>query len=79
MKNIKILIVFILLITGKIYSQNENPFFNESFEKAIAKAKQGNKFVFIDFYTIWCGSCKAYDKFVFSKPERLSLKENSLL
>jgi thioredoxin-related protein len=69
MKNIAILLVSILLITGKIYSQNENPFFNESFEKAIAKAKHENKYIFIDFYTVWCGSCKAYDKFVFSKPE----------
>jgi thioredoxin-related protein len=69
MKKFTILLGFILLITGKIYSQNDTPFFNESFEKAIAKAKHENKYVFIDFYTVWCGSCKAYDKFVFSKPE----------
>jgi thiol-disulfide isomerase/thioredoxin len=69
MKNITILFVFILLITGKIYSQNENPFFIEPFGKAIAKAKKEKKFTFIDFYTVWCGGCKAYDKFVFSKPE----------
>jgi len=69
MKNITILLGFILLITGQIYSQNDNPFVNESFEKAIKEAKQENRFVLIDFYTVWCGSCKAYDKFVFNKPE----------
>lgn len=69
MKNIAILIGFIVLISGKIYSQNDNLFFDQSFEKALLKAKQENKFVFIDFYTVWCGSCKAYDKFVFCKPE----------
>ena len=69
MKNITILVGFILLISGKIYSQNDNLFFDQSFKNAITKAKQENKFVFIDFYTVWCGSCKAYDKFVFCKPE----------
>ena len=69
MKIISILIVSILLITGKIYSKNENHFFSGSFEKAIAEAKQGNKFIFFDSYTIWYGSYNAYDKFIFSKPE----------
>jgi thioredoxin-related protein len=69
MKNITILLGFILLIAGKIYSQDDKPFKNETFAKAISQAKQGNKYLLIDFYTVWCGSCKAYDKFVFSKPE----------
>jgi thioredoxin-related protein len=69
MKNITILLCLILLISGKSYSQNENPFYKGSFKSAITKAKQDNKFILIDFHTAWCGGCKAYEKFVFSKPE----------
>ncbi|MGD0581507.1 MAG: thioredoxin family protein [Bacteroidales bacterium] len=69
MKNIMILLGFILLIAGNINSQNNKPFINESFAKAISQAKQENKYLLLDFYTVWCGSCKAYDKFVFSKSE----------
>jgi thioredoxin-related protein len=69
MKKITFLLWLILLISGKVYSQNENSFYIGSFESALEKAKQENKFVFIDFYTVWCGSCKAYEKYVFNKPE----------
>jgi thioredoxin-related protein len=69
MKKTLILLCCFLLIAGKIYSQDDKPFINESFAKAISHAKQENKYLLLDFYTVWCGSCKAYDKFVFSKPE----------
>jgi thioredoxin-related protein len=69
MKKTTILLYCFLLISGYINSQDVTPFINISFAKAISQAKQGNKYLFIDFYTVWCGSCKAYDKFVFSKPE----------
>jgi len=33
----------------------------------------------IDFYTVWCGACKAYDKYVFSKPEIKSYIKNKFI
>lgn len=35
--------------------------FPGTFEEALAKAKQENKIVFIDFWASWCGWCKRFD------------------
>lgn len=35
----------------------------------LAKAKQQNKYVFVDAYTTWCGPCKWMDKNVFPTAE----------
>ncbi|HET9053144.1 MAG TPA: thioredoxin family protein, partial [Cyclobacteriaceae bacterium] len=35
----------------------------------LAKAKQQNKYVFLDAYTTWCGPCKWMDKNVFPTAE----------
>lgn len=37
-----------------------------SWEEMIARAKQENKVLFVDFYTSWCGPCKMMEKEVFS-------------
>ena len=36
-----------------------------SFQEALAKAKQENKYLFVDVYTVWCGPCKHVAKNVF--------------
>ncbi|WP_370478529.1 thioredoxin family protein [Tamlana flava] len=40
-----------------------------SLDEALSKAKNENKLVFIDFYTVWCGPCKKMAKTVFPLPE----------
>lgn len=38
-----------------------------SFTDAVKKSKQEKKYMFIDFYTDWCGYCKKLDKETYSK------------
>lgn len=40
--------------------------FQGTFEEALARAKSQNQFVFVDFWTSWCGWCKKLDKDTFS-------------
>lgn len=42
-------------------------FFKGTFAEGVAKAKEENKLIFIDFYTTWCGPCKKMDKEIFPK------------
>ena len=45
-------------------------FYKGSFENALAKAKEENKPVFIDFYATWCSPCK--------KLKRTSFKDSKV-
>lgn len=38
---------------------------NESWEKILQLAKEENKMIFMDCYTVWCGPCKALAKDIF--------------
>lgn len=52
------------------FAQNQGiRFFKGNLEEACAKAKLENKQIFIDFYTDWCGPCKAVAKYVFLEEE----------
>lgn len=39
---------------------------DESYEQILARAKQENKYVFIDFFAVWCGPCKRMDEITFT-------------
>ncbi len=48
-------------------------------EEGLPLAKEQNKFVFIDFYTSWCGYCKKMDRDVFSKKEVIDLLNDDFI
>ncbi len=39
---------------------------DESYEQILSRAKKENKYVFIDFFTTWCGPCKRMDEMTFT-------------
>ncbi|MGJ5642388.1 thioredoxin family protein [Formosa sp. S-31] len=64
MKIYKILLLTFLLLAFNGYAQGIN-FEHITLEEAFVKAKQENKQVFIDFYTVWCGPCKKMARDIF--------------
>ncbi len=62
-KNSLILILFVFLINA---CQNDREIFlSQDYQYAFKHAQKNNKYIFIDFYTTWCGSCKGYDNIIF--------------
>ena len=58
--------ILLLLIFGFVLSGSGNApatkkginFFKGSWEEALIKAKEENKYIFLDVYASWCGPCK---------------------
>lgn len=59
-----ILIITIAMLSLNSFSQGIE-FFHGTWEEAKAEAKKQNKKIYIDFYTKWCGPCRAIAKEVF--------------
>lgn len=63
------ILFFALCLFSIACTQNhprETIYFQGSFDDALELANEENKLVFLDFYTVWCGGCKSYDRFVFA-------------
>lgn len=63
-------IVLFLTATILINAQEDAPkvgieFFKGTFDEAKAKAKEENKYIFVDVFTTWCGPCKKLSKTTF--------------
>lgn len=59
-------LIVLLLTTTLSFAEGRSWY---SFNEGIAKARQENKPIVIDFYTDWCGWCKVMDQKTFSVPE----------
>ena len=68
----KILVTLLLLCssacTVRLFAQGIE-FVHGNWADVKQKAKQENKLIFIDFYTVWCGPCKMMSNEVFPLPE----------
>lgn len=65
MKTIKKLMLSLFLGSFVLLAQAEVNFHEGDFASLLAKAKEANKPILIDAYTVWCGPCKMLDKQVF--------------
>ena len=59
------------------FAFSSGPFLDLSFEDALQRAKNGEKVVFIDFYTTWCGPCKMLDRTTWKDKDVISWLETN--
>lgn len=64
------LAAFTVVVNAQEATENVGiDFFHGTFEEAKEKAKEENKFIFIDVFTTWCGPCKKLSKTTFKDAE----------
>ncbi|WEK20220.1 MAG: thioredoxin family protein [Candidatus Pedobacter colombiensis] len=65
MKSLKVIVfgICLILLGHEGFSQGIN--FQHNLEEAMKLARQENKMIFVDFYTSWCGPCKAMSADIF--------------
>lgn len=71
-KKLEIFILVLVFINNYLFSQEKTGinFDNKLSWNAIKqKAKQENKYIFVDCYATWCGPCKKMDREVYSNAE----------
>jgi thioredoxin-related protein len=68
MKKKSCILFTILLLVGKLYSQDIGVQFVDSlsWNQVKEKAKKENKYIFMDVYATWCGPCKMMDTQVYT-------------
>ena len=60
--------LLLLAVAADATAQNRSiAFDHDSFPQSLARAKQQNKLVFVDCYTVWCGPCKEMARTVFTQ------------
>lgn len=69
MKILKSILTGICLLVGITSVSAQGIEFEHNFNTALEKAKKENKMIFVDFYTSWCGPCKAMSADVFPQKE----------
>lgn len=58
--------IFLIIVLVFTSCKNERTYYLLDDSKLVLKAaKQDSKLVFFDFYTVWCGGCKEYEKHTF--------------
>jgi len=65
-KQLQMMGLFLLITT---FSSAQIQFESGTFEQVKQKAKEENKYIFIDVYATWCAPCKWMEKEVFSQNE----------
>ncbi|MEM7103622.1 MAG: thioredoxin family protein [Bacteroidota bacterium] len=66
---IQLIPILFLLFSYTVSAQSGGiDFFKGTMEEAMTKAKEENKILFVDAYTVWCGPCKWMSRNVFNHP-----------
>jgi thioredoxin-related protein len=75
----RLVVLFLIAWAAPLLGGDNDPFVQMSFSKALKKAKEERKLVFVDFYTTWCGPCKMLDKYTWpDKRVQKWLQENTV-
>jgi len=62
-------IISMLFFVSAVQGQGMDFEHNTTWENVLAKAKEQNKYIFVDCFTTWCGPCKAMSKNIFPQKE----------